>query len=76
MPRLPTAMVTRAGRAAPVPFVASRSATIDSLANDPHRPKKREAALNVGLCLGCGVCTRVCPTARLWLEARGRPHLD
>ncbi len=39
-------------------------------ANDPHRPKRRKAALREELCLGCGVCTRVCPTDGLRLEAR------
>ena len=39
-------------------------------ANDPHKPRKRRAEVDVDLCLGCGVCTGVCPTDGLWLEPR------
>jgi ferredoxin len=39
-------------------------------AHDPHRTKRRRAALSADICLGCGVCTRVCPTEALWLEPR------
>jgi ferredoxin len=39
-------------------------------ANDPHKPNKRKAKLAEEVCLGCGVCVRVCPTKGLLLEAR------
>ncbi len=39
-------------------------------ANDPAKPRKRRAQLAAEICLGCGVCTRVCAPRALWLEPR------
>ena len=39
-------------------------------ANDPAKPRKRRAELAADICLGCGVCTRVCAPKALWLEPR------
>jgi ferredoxin len=39
-------------------------------ANDPAKPRKRRAQLATEICLGCGVCTRVCTPKALWLEPR------
>jgi formate hydrogenlyase subunit 6/NADH:ubiquinone oxidoreductase subunit I len=39
-------------------------------ANDPAKPRKRRAQLATEICLGCGVCTRVCTPRALWLEPR------
>ena len=39
-------------------------------ANDPHRPKKKQAKLNESLCLGCGVCVRACDRDGVRLRAR------
>ncbi len=39
-------------------------------ANDPQKPRRREARLDEKHCLGCGVCVRVCPERALRLEAR------
>jgi ferredoxin len=35
---------------------------------DPHRPRRKKARLNPELCLGCGVCVRVCATKALRLK--------
>jgi ferredoxin len=39
-------------------------------ANDPRRPKMRQARLEKELCLGCGLCVRSCPKDSIHLEAR------
>jgi formate hydrogenlyase subunit 6/NADH:ubiquinone oxidoreductase subunit I len=39
-------------------------------ANDPAKPRRRRAQLAAEVCLGCGVCTRVCAPKALWLEPR------
>jgi ferredoxin len=39
-------------------------------ANNPARPRRREARLDEKPCLGCGVCVRACPERAIRLEAR------
>jgi ferredoxin len=39
-------------------------------ANDPSKLRRRRAELTEDICLGCGVCTRVCTHGALWLEPR------
>ena len=39
-------------------------------ANDPHKPKRKQAKLDGELCLGCGVCVRSCPEQVIELTSR------
>ncbi len=39
-------------------------------ANNPHKPKMRQAKLDEAICLGCGVCVRTCTKDSLHLKAR------
>ena len=39
-------------------------------ANDPHRPRRRQAKLDESLCLGCGVCVGSCERDGIQLESR------
>jgi ferredoxin len=39
-------------------------------ANDPHRPRRKQAKVNEDLCLGCGVCVRNCDRDAIRLTAR------
>jgi ferredoxin len=39
-------------------------------ANDPHKKKKKIAKLNEEICLGCGVCVRVCSKEYISMRAR------
>ena len=40
-------------------------------ANDPARPRRKQARLDELRCLGCGVCVRACPQQNIELVARG-----
>jgi len=39
-------------------------------ANDPHRPKRKQARLDEERCLGCGLCVRVCTNQNIHLNLR------
>jgi ferredoxin len=39
-------------------------------ANDPQRPRKKTARVDESICIGCGVCVRVCKTKSLGLASR------
>ena len=39
-------------------------------ANDPAKPRKKVARLNVDVCLGCGICANVCKPSAIHLEER------
>jgi formate hydrogenlyase subunit 6/NADH:ubiquinone oxidoreductase subunit I len=39
-------------------------------ANDPHKPKRRQAHLDEDICLGCGLCVRACPLESIKLKKR------
>ncbi len=39
-------------------------------ANDPHRPRRRQAKVDEALCLGCGVCVGSCDRDGIKLTAR------
>jgi ferredoxin len=38
--------------------------------NDPHRPKMKQARLDIERCLGCGLCVRACTKGNIHLESR------
>ncbi|MBC8431779.1 MAG: 4Fe-4S binding protein, partial [Desulfobacterales bacterium] len=38
--------------------------------NDPNKPKMKQAKLNEDLCLGCGICVRVCTKGNISLKSR------
>ena len=39
-------------------------------ANDPRNAKRKIARLNAEICLGCGLCARVCASKQITLESR------
>ena len=39
-------------------------------ANDPHKPKMKQARLDKERCLGCGLCVRACTKGNIHLESR------
>ncbi len=51
--------------------VCQVSATSLVSANDPKKPKKKQARVNTDTCLGCGVCAHKCPTHAIVMSERG-----
>jgi ferredoxin len=41
-------------------------------ANDPKKPKRKKARLNEEICLGCGLCVKVCNIDAIHLTERSR----
>jgi Fe-S-cluster-containing hydrogenase component 2 len=41
-------------------------------ANDPRHHKKKKARVHEEICLGCGVCARVCPVDCISLRSRAK----
>jgi ferredoxin len=41
-------------------------------ANDPQKPKKKKAQLRKEICLGCGLCVRVCQENHIALKLRSQ----
>jgi ferredoxin len=67
LPALAAAACTGCGKCVDVCPVQAMSLVS---ANDPARPRRREARLEEKHCLGCGVCVRVCSAQALRLETR------
>ena len=50
-------------------YLSCEAMTLAS-SNDPNKPKMKQAKLNEDLCLGCGICVRVCTKGNISLKSR------